>query len=415
VVLFAALSGTAALANTYTLELCSVDSAEVPANSVSAGPDINSDGRYVVFDSFASNLASNDTNGYSDVFLRDRLLGTTRLVSLSTGGAQGNDLSVGARISGNGRIVAFYSEATNLVAGDTNASGDLFLTDVTTGTTQRVSVGPFNRQANGGSGSGFLSETGQYVAFNSRATNLILVDGNGAADVYYRDRNSSAPVLVSRTPNGNPGNGESSVAGMSPNGRYVLFTSRATNLVSGDTNGQVDMFLRDMTTGTTSRVNVSGIATQANAEMPFRTQAGITDDGRYVVFETWARLSSKDTDNELNVYLRDRNAYTSRVIQGPGGISSFSPCITPYFSSSSGAITFRALSPTGVAQVYQTSQETGLTSLVSHAPDGRYANGHSEQLAASAKANVVVFQSYANNLVAGGNGNWDIIAAEIGE
>ena len=149
-------------------------------------PAISADGRFVAFVSFATNLVPGDTNDATDVFVRDRQTGTTRRVSLGPGGVQGNGGSAGPAISANGRFVAFFSAATNLVPGDTNGTADVFVRDRQTGTTRRVSLGPGGVQGDGDSVGAAISADGRFVAFESDATNLVPGDTNGAPDVFVR-------------------------------------------------------------------------------------------------------------------------------------------------------------------------------------------------------------------------------------
>ncbi|MGZ4664922.1 MAG: TolB family protein, partial [Frankiaceae bacterium] len=153
-----------------------------------AGAVVSANGRYVAFISGAANLVPGDTNTESDVFVRDRRAGTTTRVSVSNTGAQANGYSYEVAVSANGRYVAFDSNATNLVPGDTNDAQDVFVRDRRAGTTTRVSVSNSGAQGNGGSGDPAVSANGRYVAFNSFATNLVPGDTNDARDVFVRDR-----------------------------------------------------------------------------------------------------------------------------------------------------------------------------------------------------------------------------------
>ena len=166
------------------------------ANDFSENPAISADGRYVAFDSVASNLVPGDTNQPSDVFVRDLRSGTTRLVSLAMNGAQANDSSDYPAISADGRYVAFRSFATNLVPGGTNGSEDVFVRDLRSGTTRRVSVAPGGRQANGESFTPAISADGRYVAFDSSASNLVPGDTNHASDVFVRDLRPGLPPPI---------------------------------------------------------------------------------------------------------------------------------------------------------------------------------------------------------------------------
>jgi Tol biopolymer transport system component len=186
----------------------------------------------------------------SDVFVRDRVTGRTERVSVATGGTQGNGASDRPSISADGRFVAFDSNATNLVAGDTNGRLDVFVRDRVTGTTERLT------QGNSDSFSASISADGRSVAFESSATNLVAGDTNGFRDVFVFDRVTGATELVSVATDGTQGNGQSDRPSISADGRFVAFgssatnssASSATNLVAGDTNSHSDVFVRDRLT-----------------------------------------------------------------------------------------------------------------------------------------------------------------------
>ncbi len=164
----------------------SIDSAEMQANGESAGSSVSADGRYVAFESAARNLVAHDTNGAADVFVRDRWQGTIRRVSKSSAGDQGDRVSYAASISADGRYVAFHSGARNLVADDTNGSLDVFVRDRRQGTTRRVSKSSAGDQGNDHSFGPSISAGGRYVAFWSHASDLVSSDTNGAPDVFVR-------------------------------------------------------------------------------------------------------------------------------------------------------------------------------------------------------------------------------------
>lgn len=179
---------------------------------------------------------------------------TTSRVSVSSSGAQGFRSSEGAALSGEGRYVAFASLARNLVPGDTNLVEDVFVRDRLAGVTSRVSVGPGGRQANGASSIPSISADGRYVAFMSDASNLVAGDTNHAADIFVRDRVAGTTRRVSIGQGGQQANGASSFPALSGDGLHVAFQSAASNLVPGDTNGTFDIFVRDLLAGTTQRV-----------------------------------------------------------------------------------------------------------------------------------------------------------------
>ena len=188
-----------------------------------------------------------DTNGARDVFVHDRETGETARVSLASDGEEGNDGSRIPSISADGRYVAFYSYATNLVPGDTNGALDVFVHDREAGETERVSLASDGTQGNSGSSTGFarthISAGGRYVVFWSVASNLVPGDTNGLADVFVHDRNTGVTARVSRAADGTEANGRSRQGSISADGRYGAFDSLATNLVPGDTNEAEDVFV----------------------------------------------------------------------------------------------------------------------------------------------------------------------------
>jgi len=282
------------------------------ADGASTFPSISADGRYVAFESLAENLVGpgQDTNLRSDIFVRDRTLAVTERASVALGGfpTQPDGDSNKPSISADGRYVAFFSFATNLVAGDTNGAADVFLFDrQLAAPTQRVSVGAGGVQGDGASvvfGQA-VSNDGTRVAFESAATNLVAGDGNGAKDVFVWTSGTTALVSVNSAGTG-PGNGESRVSAISGNGRYVVFESDATDLVASDNNGVTDIFVRDLTAGTTTRVSVGAGGAQANGASFALGSTTISDDGSFIVFESDAsNLVTGDTNGVGDVFVRD--------------------------------------------------------------------------------------------------------------
>jgi len=223
----------------------------------SSGAVLSADGRYVAFTSSASNLVAGDTNVESDAFIRDTLTGVTTRVSTSSAGVEGNSPSYASAISADGRYVLFSSDATNLVAGDTNWCRDAFIKDTLTGVTTRVSTSSAGVQGGGDSFVSAISADGRYVAFSSDATNLVAGDTNGTSDAFIKDTLTGVTTRVSTSSAGGEGNSSSNVSAISADGRYVAFSSDATNLVAGDTNGTYDAFIKDTLTGVTTRVSTS--------------------------------------------------------------------------------------------------------------------------------------------------------------
>lgn len=229
---------------TNTMELISISSNSTQANDCSSSPTISADGRFVQFISWANNLVPNDTNGQPDVFVRDRSTGTTILVNVASDGTPGNDASDNGIISADGRFVAFRSYANNLVSNDFNGKADVFVHDLVTGATERVSVSSSGNEGNGDSEWPSISDDGRFVAFQTYANNLVLNDV-GAMDVLIHDRVAHTTDKVSVTFDGQPNYQDSYFPSVSSNGRYVAFSSGASNIVQGDTNYAEDIFVRD--------------------------------------------------------------------------------------------------------------------------------------------------------------------------
>jgi hypothetical protein len=300
---------------TGTTTRISKSSAGAEGNGDSTYPSISSDdGRYVAFQSAATNLVAGDgdTNGKTDIFVRDRNTGSTYLVSKNSGGVEGNGDSGNPEISADGRYVTFESAANNLVTGDTNSVTDVFVRDRTTGTTTRVSRDSAGVQGNGLSLDPSISDDGRFVAFGSAATNLVSGDTNGERDVFVRDRQTGTTTKVSKSSAGVAGDALSGTPSISADGRYVVFESTATNLVSGDTNAKFDVFVRDRQTGTTTRVSKSSAGAEGN---DFSYYSDISSDGRYVAYQSFAtNLVAGDTNAKFDIFVRDRQTGTTYLV-----------------------------------------------------------------------------------------------------
>ena len=307
---------------TDATELVSVSSEEVPAESAASAPSMSADGRYVAFESDASNLVADDGNGYDDVFVRDRVSGTTERVSVATGGAEGDYLSVEPSISADGRHVAFTSGASNLVAGDGNGADDVFVHDRVTGTTERVSV-----ETGGSEGPDLedsatpsISGDGRYVAFSSYDA-FVYGDVNQNEDVYLRDRATGTTTMVSRTNGGDVSiNGTTGAPSISADGRYVAFASDAA-LAGTDPPVATIVYVRDLVQGKSTRAcaGIGGAPANGACGLP-----SISADGRYVAFRSLAsNLVSGDANGVSDVFVHDRQTARTVVastdlLLGPG-------------------------------------------------------------------------------------------------
>ena len=311
-------------------------------NGYSDNPSTSSDGRYTVFASDASNLVSGDTNGTRDIFLFDNQTNTTRRLNLSRQGEQTNGPSNRPVISADGRYLAFESTATNLILGDTNGFSDIFVVDVITGAIDMLSLDASGTRANNSNFRPSISSTGRYVSFESSATNLVSSGTSvGVSHIYVRDRDVSgsgtfdtigniSTVLVSQSSGGTAANGNSLQSVLSADGRYIAFASDATNLVSSDTNALRDIFLRDRTGGTTTRVSVATGGTQATGG-DSRTPS-LSSDGRYIAFASSAtNLASGDTNGVSDIFVHDRTTTTTqRISVSTSGTEAVDPSATGF-------------------------------------------------------------------------------------
>ncbi len=289
-----------------------------------SAPSISAHGRYVAFKSYATNLVAGDNNDQPDVFVHDTTTGATERISVSSSGAEADGESFSPSMSAGGRLVAFVSDANNLVANDLNGEADVFVHDRQTGETTRISVSTGGSEANAASRSPHISGDGRYVAFASEASNLVTGDTNERIDVFVHDRDTGVTTRVSVSSTGAQGDEESLDPCLSFDGRYVAFISEATNLVAGDTNGIEDAFLHDRSTATTTRVtsgfsgdepngrirrfrDLSSYMIAQDRERPRR--CSISGDGRYVAFQSIAKnLVIGDNNGAWDVFVYDRDA-----------------------------------------------------------------------------------------------------------
>ena len=225
----------------------SLSDAGVQGDAQSVASMISGDGKFVAFASYAGNLVAGDGNSNYDIFVRDRVNSTTSRVSVTSAGVEqvGTGGSLETAISADGRYVAFSSSSDNLVAGDTNAKTDVFVHDRVSGTTVRVSVDSAGLQVDQDSSVPSISANGRYVSFQSSASGLAADDTNGNVDVFVHDMIDATTTRVNVSSDGSEGNFGGVEGAMSANGRFVVFASASSTLVSGDTNGGSDVFLRD--------------------------------------------------------------------------------------------------------------------------------------------------------------------------
>lgn len=390
-----------------TTSLVSFASGGGAANGESGLPSISGDGRYVAFQSQASNLVSGDTNGTWDVFVLDQTTSLIKRVSIASDDTQGNNGSFWPSISSDGRYVTFGSAASNLVLGDTNNITDIFVHDLQTGITNRISVDSSGNQSNGDSYSPKISADGRYVVFESIANNIVSGDTNGVKDIFIRDLQTAQTTRVSVSSSGVQSNGNSWFPSVSADGRYVAFDSFATNLVSGDTNGWRDVFVHDRQTGQTNRISMAFDGSQTNNGSlgPY-----VSANGQYVAFSSTAtNLVNNDTNNGEDAFIYDiSTGQTSRVSVASDGTEgndlSAASAITAdgrYVVIFSYARNLVDNDTNGMLDVFIHDRQTGQNSLVSVASDGTQGNEGSAKSAISDDGLYVAFESLASNLISG--------------
>ena len=331
-----------------------VNSQGVPANSVSIHASISANGRYIAFGSFASNLVPGDTNQELDVFVRDRRNGTTTRVSLDSNGSQVSGQCAEPAISANGRFVAFWSSVA-MVPSDTSFYGDIFVRDLLTGTIEHVSIGANGQSNDGDSELPSISDDGRFVLFASRASNLVPGDTNNIQDVFVRDRLTQTTECVTAPSGPQPSQGSFLTSGkISGSGRYAVFQTPSNLIIPGLPIQQLNVFVRDRLTGSVELINVDPSGAQAQG---FSWESSISAEGRFVAFASDSTsIVAGDTNAARDIFVRDRMM--------------------------------------------------GTTERVSVSSTGQQADDHSNLTAISADGRYVAFTSDAANLVVGDTNNY---------
>lgn len=422
----AAIHRIAALSLSLGLTLFSVNSnatsltqvtkspAGVPGNDISSNPAISNNGRYVVYHSSASNLVDGDSSDLiTDVFLYDRKKGVNYKIS------HGNDHSLDARISNNLKYVVFSSFADNLVEGDTNGFSDIFLHEIQTGITRRVSVDPLGKlQANGGSFTPSISSSGRFIVYESNANRLVVGgDNNLSRDIFLYDKKTHFTTLVSKSSSGTQGDAGSYFARISGNGRYVVYQSDATNLVDGDANDASDIFLFDKKKSLTYLISVTAKGQgNDNSITPF-----ISNNGRYIVYGSYAsNLVDNDNNGTSDIFLYDTNTDVTRLVSADssgqsGNGESLSPRISGngrYIVYSSAAKNLVEGDTNNLPDIFRYDIKTGVTTRVSVKGDGstQGTGGGNFSPGISNNGRYVTYESFADTLVDGdSNGTSDIL------
>lgn len=384
-----------------------------------------SDGQYLVYLSAATDLVSPDPNANTvDVYLKNFVNGSTQRVSLSNSGQSPNQDCLQAYVSAAGRYVLYSSAATNLVGADTNNAIDSFVYDSLSALTIRIGRDGSGAQIAQGSLAQGISADGSRIVLESSDASLVPNDTNGSSDIFVRHSSTGVLELVSVATNGLPGNGASSAALISANGRYVAFTSTATNLIANDTNTAADVFLRDLLLGTTVAISVSSNGTPNNGAC---TPCAITADGRFVAFSSLSNnLVLGDVSNH-DIFLRDRLLGTTELVSlNSQGIYSNGDSFRASLSDDGRFVAFAsvgtnlvALDNNSASDVFVHDRWTARTEAVSVSTAGALGNlASAAQYAPSLSPDgwSVAFDSSATNLVSPNlNSAADVFLRQRGE
>jgi Tol biopolymer transport system component len=380
-------------------------------------------GKIVVFGSYASNLVTGDTNGASDIFLRDRKAGTTTRLSVDADGNEGNGSSYDPCISANGRWVLFYSNASNLVPGDENNRDDVFLLDRKTGELRMVSLAEDGTPGDGYSyiyGSS-LSANGRYAAIYSQASTLVEGDDNGQYDVFFLDLKTGAVTLLSAAGDGTPGDDDSDDPSMSPNGRYVVFYSASTNLLPGLNNGESQIYEWDRKHG------VLYHASPADGGGPAGNSCYdpvVSQNGDRVVFYSYATdlVPDADTNGDADEFLYDfRTGTMTRLSEDADGATLAGSAYEASISQSGNLVVFytsQALLPeddNGAYSAYAYDVKSGTLRLLSKNADGVTGDADAYVFATSLtpSGRWMALSDLSSNLVADDtNGQYDVFLVD---
>jgi Tol biopolymer transport system component len=393
--------------NTTTRVSVATDGAQ--ANSGSNQPAVSADGRFVAFDSHATNLVPGDTNGQQDIFVHDRQTGTTERVNLGANGVQAlNGPSEQPWISANGRFVAFTSGATNLVPGDSNARRDVFVRDRQFGVTSRVTVSTGGTESNEQSRCAGITPDGRYVIFSSYGSNLVVGDTNMLEDAFRHDLLTGTTILISLS-SGTPGvqaNAAAAATSISADGRFVTFTSDAYNLVFGDKNGMTDVFVRDVAANTTTRVSIGPESVQGNGDS---YDGDLSDDGRFVVFASFA--TNLEQGGRPGIFIHDRQTgLTTPLAVSSGPAYVFVLPSAARISGNGRYICFREkLASSPKTEIFLIDRQTLTRSRATVSTNGTAGYSDNSRCDINADGTIVALWSEAANLVANdSNGQPDI-------
>lgn len=376
---------------------------------------ISPTGRYVVFQSSCSNFDPADPlAGSTNIYLRDLKKDTTRLVSANSAGVLSDGYDAFPAVSKNGRIVVWESDASNLVEGDTNAKFDIFVRDMKTGVTTRVSVATNGTEGNDHSFNPSVSHNGRWIAFDSGATNLVEGDSNARQDCFVHDRKTGVTTLISLDEQGQQGFFNTLAPELSGNGRYAVMASEC-KLVAGDGGNSFDIYVRDLKTGALSWVSQNTSGSEGSAGCG---SASISSNGRFVAFDSSANdLIEEDGNGFADIFVRDlKKGTTRRVSLGPAGVEADGHCINTHIAGNGKAVVFESFATTlvadddnGLRDVFVAGLKPGTTTLASVSTGGIQSDADSADTSITTNGRFVSFYSTSELLVAGdANGATDV-------
>ncbi len=409
----------------------SFTAAGVQGDGDSSNPAVSADGRFVVFSSTSDNFVPGDTNRSEDIFVKDRQTGAISRASTDASGNQANLSSFTPSISGDGRFVAFLSNATNLVPATDVCfnSGCVFVKDRTTGSVVLVNV-PFSGALSGGAQNPQISGNGRFVAFQSSASNLVPSDTNGHQDIFVRDLQTNQTTLASVS-SGVQGNGDSTDPSISADGRFVSFSTLANNFLINDGNGVSDVFVRDLQAGTTSAISFTSTGQGGAPGNGASDAARISGDGQHVVFRSAATNFGTDTNGVADTFVKTLGTLTPvRVSISSGGAQgngasgrqnaiSFNGNYIAFVSAASNLV---ANDTNGIEDVFVRDLVKNQTVRVNVSNSGQQANAGFDILsslsfngtAALPTPSLLAFDSLASDLVTPDtNNNGDVFSASI--
>ena len=392
-----------------TVMLISASYDGAPWTGGSGNSSISADGRYIAFMSDSSRIVANDINRMRDVFVHDREISQTTLVSVTPDGNQASGVGA-ASMSTSGRYIVFTSYDARFVENDSSKDIVAVVYDRETSQVRTIAAeSDRGRSIHGTQGVPLISSNGRYVIFSSGASFLGDDDTNLVFDIFLHDYETDRITRVSVALDGMQANGHSYIRSISDDGRYVAFDSYASNLVVNDSNDSIDSFVHDRQTGQTKRVSVASDGTQANSHSWMEATGSISADGRYVIFNSNATNLTNSYNGQSQVFVHDiTTAQTTRVSttidDEPANGASFAGTLSAdgryvAFASSATNLVANDELGGGGTHVYLYNRETGRMRLVTNSIDGAPANGSSVPSSISADGRYLTFGSFASNLV----------------